>query len=124
MNKEIVKMSDLTEKVRDRVKDIFAELIPEEAWQNLVETEIKNFREKILPSIINEELKKMYKAKIKEELFKSDYVQKYDPNGKLVPGEQIKRMLGELAPSFVTALFEGVADNVICRIRNEMSSGY
>lgn len=122
MSKEIVKMSDLTDRVKERVKDIFAELIPEKMWDSLVKAEIEKFRKDILPNIVEQELRRVYTEKIQEELEKSEYVANWF-SGNHQPGVEVKRMIKELAPDFVSAIFGSVIQQAIERIGSDIRNG-
>ena len=107
--------------VKTRLKDIVADLIPEERWQALVEKSIKDFETNTLPKIINDELVAMYKEAIKVEFAKPEWQSKWE-HGTYCAGEKIKTMLVEAAPLMLAGLLGGASQQVFYSMQTQIQN--
>jgi len=112
--------NSLKEKVSNRIKETFADLIPEKAWTGLIDSQVKVFLEIDLPVLVKKELTDRYMIKLKEELDKPQY-QGMWYNGKNTPGEAVKQIIKQCAPELIESLFGGVIQNAVMNMKNNMS---
>lgn len=118
------KVVTFEDSVKERIKSIVAELIPEEKWQALVDQEIKRFNQDDLPKLVREELRIMYQAQIREILASPELgvlnAQWQDGNYQL-KGE-MQKMLVDAAPTMFAAVMSNMAYGVINHIRSNAGS--
>jgi len=84
--------SSLRDKVSEKIKETFTELIPDETWKKLVESELKEFVAKGLPTLIQDEFKLRYSKALKEELDKPEYQAYWTSTGQR-PSEAVKEII-------------------------------
>ena len=123
MNDKIMTFED---SVKERLKSIVAELIPEERWNGIVTKTVQEFEHVDLPKMIKDELTDKYKKSISEELSKPEWQSRWD-NGNQQASEAINKMLIDAAPLVLASLIGGAAQQVMydfqARIQN-MSGRY
>ena len=111
MSKEVTTVASLQSKVKDHIRDKFADLIPDEVWEDLVEKTVDDFMEKKLKAIIVEELETICKEKLKEALprkFQAKYA-----NGQELAGEELEKIIIERAPELFSSLIGGAMQRII-----------
>lgn len=115
---------DLHARLADMIKGTLAELIPEEAYQAIVAQETKKFLNDTLPKLVQEELTRLAREQIRDELKKPEYHETLWNGRYSRPGEVVQEMTRQLAPDMVSALFEQLIVMSISRMRQEASRGY
>ena len=137
----------IKKKIADHIKASYVDLIPPEAWTQLVESEVAEFttdrREEVLwnghqrsgefktiPSplkqIVREELTEFFKGHVKAELSKAEYAQVWDNtrrafdggNSNWGPGEAVKEIVRKLIPDMIESVFGSVVQNAIQTLKN------
>lgn len=131
----------IKKKIADHIKATYVDLIPPEAWVQLVDAEVTEFttdvKEEILwnghqrsgqyktiPSplkkIVKDELTDFFKEQVKAELAKAEYAQVYstarrlfDPGNSWGPGEAVKEIIRQLLPEMMEHVFGAVVQNAI-----------
>lgn len=109
-------MQGLKDRVSEKIKNTFAELVPEETWQALVNAEVEKFKEETIPRIVKEELEKIYRKEISEEILKPEYQAGY---GGIKPGEAITKIVAGLVPEIIARTHQNVIQDIICQIQNQ-----
>ncbi len=110
----------LRDKISDRIRSSFVELIPEEAWKAMVQKEINKFMLEGLPKLIREELRERLSKVLKEELEKPEYCGYWVGNGER-PSEAVMEITKQLTPDFITAMWGSVIQKCVEEIRNNLS---
>lgn len=123
--------SSLKDKVREKIKEQFADLIPDDLWDKLVESELKWFiseperygsyssvSERVSPlkEMIRKELQNMVSAKIKETLDDPKWSSKW-VDGHTVVSEAIKEVVTKHATEIVAQVFGSSVQTLVDRIR-------
>lgn len=122
----------LKETITEKIKKDFINMIPDDAFKNLVQTEIDWLFERTekgsyenkrrtspFQEIVREELTDLFKKRITEELQKAEYMDEWNC-GKHNPGEAVKQIVKELAPDLVASLFSGLVQTTVGEIRENM----
>ncbi|SRR5258706_9293230 len=118
MDNQVIKFEDA---VKQRIKDILADLIPEDRWQVIVDNTINEFERIDLPKLIKAELTEKYKEIIKEELNKPEWTDRFN-NGHTLGSEMVRKLIEESAPQILSGLFGGVIQQTIYSLKNNLSS--
>ena len=121
--------ADITKTIKDKIKNQFVDLIPDEAFQKMVETgvreftcEVKNrYNKKISPSpmqkIINEIIAERYRENIKAELAKPEYDNVWNGTGFELP-ELFKAMVIKTAPEILEAMISNYTTQIVNNLKN------
>jgi hypothetical protein len=117
MNQE--KVLTFEESVKARLKDIVADLIPEERWEALVKVTIADFEKNDLPKLVKEELTKRYREAIMNELNKPEWQDKFD-QGIPIGSSKIKEMLVEAAPLILAGLVNGAMSASLYNFKQQL----
>lgn len=89
--------------VKARIKDIVAELIPEDRWLALVHTAVQQFEREDLPKLVKNELHERYKKALQAEFAKQEWTDKWGETG-LEASEAVKQIAIEAAPLILAGL--------------------
>lgn len=124
----------LMDAVRDRIKAEFVALIPEDAWNKLVNVEVKKFFEtttssgyyenRTLPSpfgkIVWEELEKETRVRVKALLESSEWAGEWDGQGGRKASEAVKKLIteksGEILATVIGVAIQGAIESARQRI--------
>ncbi len=123
----------LKDKVSEKIKSAFVELIPEEQWKQLVSNEINRFtckerdysgeKPSILSTMINEAIRERFKAKIQEALNGNGFDAMYDSmTGKDMASTVAKEIAVQYAPQIVESLMSNLIQTAINRLRSDLQN--
>lgn len=98
--------------VKQRLKAIVADLIPEERWDEIVRATVQDFERNDLPKLIKAELAEQYKKAITAEFAKSEWQSTWSSQGGFAASEAVKQMLIEAAPVILASMIGGAMENV------------
>jgi hypothetical protein len=129
----------LKDRISDRIKNSFVELVPEDAWKALVQAELdKFFKPQFVKHGYNDvkeepsELSKIISAEIRERLMKAveieldkpEYQDKWNSGlQKNVGGDFANAVCKELTNELVSSLFNGIVQSAVQRLRSELQNG-
>lgn len=118
MSNEVATLGSIQEKVQERIKAAFVDLIPEEMWRDMVNREIHEFTQKRLPNLVREEAEKRVRTMMGEELAKPEWTSTFwGPNGPHA-SEMVKKIIIEAAPDIVASAMGGMVQNIVLTMRN------
>lgn len=117
MSGEMIKFEDA---VKARLKDIVADLIPEERWVMLVKQTVAEFEQKELPALVKKELTERYTAEIRREFAKPEWMPHWDNSGRQGASEMTKKLIIESAPLVLAGLIGGAVQQTVCQMQNSM----
>lgn len=119
MSNDMIKFEDA---VKDRIKSIVGELIPEDRWQAIVASTVAKFERDDLPALVRTELTKMYGEKIRAELNGSEWQAKWDNSGNAVASEMVKKLLIDSAPLVLANMIGGAVQQTILNLQQNLRS--
>jgi negative regulator of sigma E activity len=105
--------------VKERIKTIVGELIPEDVYNGIVSLAIQDFMKVDLPKLVKEELTIKYKELIKEEFTKPEWQTRWKDAGPLA-SDRVRNILIEAAPSILAGMMSFAANNVVNEYHNKM----
>ena len=117
-------MNDLVtfeDKVKERLKGIVAELIPEDRWDNLVRCAVLDFEKDELPKLIKEELAKQYRAVILAEFQKPEWKTTWN-NGIPAASDAVKALIIEAAPLVLASMIGASMQNAMQSLQYSIQS--
>lgn len=97
--------------VKERLKSIVADLIPEERWDGIVRATVQDFERNDLPKLIKAELTEQYKKAIAAEFAKPEWQSTWS-NGEYGASEALKKLLVEAAPMVLASMIGGAMQSV------------
>jgi hypothetical protein len=106
------------QRVKERLRENFMDLIPDEQLQTLVDREVADFRARVLPKLIQDELTEKYKAAIREELAKPEYQQQWAQGGQWAAAEMVKKIVTENAGSILAGLVSNTVQQAIFQMQS------
>lgn len=109
----------LEQNVKERVKAIIGEMIPEELWDKLVKDNVNEFTRVDLPKLVRAELTEHYKTIIRNELNTLEWSARWE-NNRQVCSEMVKKIIVEAAPDILTGMIGMVAQTVISNIQSQI----
>jgi len=109
MSDQIVKFED---KVKERMKEIVADLIPDDKWEAIVSATVLEFEKVDLPKLVKAELTEKYKLLIQNEFQKPEWQQKWSGNLPIA-SEMVQKLLIEAAPLILANMIGGISQQVI-----------
>ena len=107
--------------VKQRLKSIVADLIPEEKWDGLVQATVREFEKTDLPKLVREELVVQYKLAIAAEFAKPEWQGRWN-NARMEVAPNVQKMLIEAAPMILASMVSGSMQSVIQQLQNTMQS--
>ena len=131
----LINIESLKDKVSDKIRASFVDLIPEDAWKAMVEKEIKRFITPPKPAyddknplsplegLIREELKSIFGAIIKEEFKRPEYVNQWHQNGKS-GNDFVKDIIKDNMPQIIQAVVGSMMNDIAVKITNDIRGRY
>jgi len=120
------------DRIADRIKSSFVELMPDELWKSMVQKELqwftteppRNYYDKETVAPLRGMIREAIRAKIKEdivaEIGKPEYEAIFGGTA-LRPGEAVRDIIKELLPEMVVAMFQGVVHASVDKLRQELT---
>ena len=112
-----IALSDIKQRLTDQIKGQFAELIPHEEWEALIERETHNFMAVEFPKIVKKCLTEKCKEVITNEFNGPRWVDHW--NGYYnAPGEAVSKLIREHSDVIVEGLIGGLVQGAVQNMRN------
>lgn len=102
--------------VKERLKSIVADLIPEERWETIVRATVREFETKDLPALVKTELANKYKEIITAELAKPEWQGRWNMVGPEA-SEVVSKMLIDAAPLILASMIGGQAQQLVSNLQ-------
>lgn len=120
MSNEVASLKSVQEKLETKIKEQFVDLVPDELWEGLVEAQIKQFAERELPRIVNEQAEKMLKE-IVVGIFKADdMTTTFNDMGTKLAGELVKKFVSENGTELMLSMFGPALQNMAVNLRDSI----
>ena len=111
-------LQTLQDRVRERIEATFMELIPPEAFNEMIDRCAADFFQHELPKLAREVLAERYREYLKAELDKPEWSAKYNENGD-GPSDLVASIVKCGAQELVAQLFGGIVQNTVINLRNQ-----
>jgi hypothetical protein len=98
-------MTTFENNVKDKLKSMVAELIPEDRYEEIVRATIADFERNDLPKMVKEEMTKQYKDKLNAYFGQPEWQSYWDNNGQAIASQKVKELIMAVAPDLLAALF-------------------
>lgn len=118
MSNDVATLQSVQDKVRERITQSFADLIPRELWDKMVSAELDRITKHLLPGIVQEAAKAQLTETIKAQLSTPEWQQRWGGNGGELASEALEKILRQVAPDLVAALFGNFAQRIVEAMRN------
>ena len=110
----------LEQNVKERMKTIIGEMIPEEMWDKLVKDNIDEFCKVDLPRLIKSALAEQYKKIILDEFNKPEWITQYTLNGKQIGSDMVREIIKASAADILAGMIGIVCQNVLMDLQNKV----
>jgi len=120
----------LKDKISERIREQFVELIPDDTWSQLVESEIKWFtspvekrgyydKERISPlqDQVRGVLRDLAAAAIKKAFSDTEWLAKNGPDGQILAGQAVEKIAKEHAAEIVAQVFGSAVQGAVEKLR-------
>lgn len=108
-------------KLKEKVKDLIGELIPDEAWEAIVEQEVREFKRNTLPDMVRNILREHYAQFIRAELRKPEWAGRYSGSGHELASGAIEEMIKAAAPAVLASLVGGAIQTAVDNLQNSLA---
>jgi hypothetical protein len=108
--------------VKERLKSIVAELIPEDRWTTIVRTTIAEFEKVDLPRLVKSELTEVYKKEIAKEFSKPEWQATFTDHGTQTASALVQKLVIDSAPLVLAAIMGDEAQRVMENIRYQIQT--
>ena len=116
MPNQVIKFED---RVKERMKEIVADLIPDDKWESIVSSTVLEFEKVDLPKLVKDELTEKYKLLIQSEFQKPEWQQKWNGNFPAA-SEMVQKLLIEAAPQILANMIGGVSQQVMYDLQDKI----
>lgn len=113
MANEVVSFED---SVKQRLKTIVADLIPEEKWDGIVQATVRDFEKIDLPRLVKEELTAQYRIAIAAEFAKPEWQAQWSNVGQEA-SPALQQMILDAAPMILASMIGGSMQQVIQQLQ-------
>jgi len=127
MAEEITIYEGIKEKLRNKIKEQFVELIPEAEWDKMLADEFDKFTKGEnceMRRMMREEITKQMAAAINLEMGKSHYQMKWDNFGHEGAGQAVGKLIREHSQDLMTGLISGIVQEAVNQMRQSIQRGY
>lgn len=115
-------MISFEDSVKQRLKSIVAEMIPEERWDGLVRATVQDFERNDLPKLVKEQLAEQYRKAIADEFAKLEWQATWNGADQCA-SEALKKLLVEAAPLVLASMIGGAMQSVTQQLQYALQSG-
>lgn len=106
--------------VKERIKTIVGELIPEEIWDKVVRETISSFLRDDIPKLVKTELTEKYRKIILDELSKPEWYERWDTVGGSVASEMVAEILKKSAGDILASMIGGITQQMLYGLRQQV----
>lgn len=119
---ELTVINDFAAKVREKVKRDFAGMIPDDAWDKLVQDAVTSFIKDDLKNVVVGELTTEIKKRLQEFFHGSEWTEQWNANGTKTASDKVKEIVRENVPGIVEAAIGMTMQALVNDLRYRMSS--
>lgn len=125
---KITSASNIRDRVAEKIRATFLDLIPEDVFTEMVESEIRAFTQDFgatkspLKSMIEDELRSQFRTLIKDELGKPEYQGMWGSHG-LSAGGFVKQVISENIETIVQAQYSALVQEAVNRLSYALRQG-
>lgn len=112
----------LMQPVKDRIREEFSSLIPDEAWQSMIKTELDKFLKDELPKLIRSEIEVLAKKEIEKVLNGDYWRESWGVSGSRQTSEAVKNMIRDNMPEIITGIIGRAMGDLISQLRSNIAS--
>jgi len=119
MSNQVAPMQSIADTVKDRIKGMFADMIPDDVYETLVKTALQEFVSKELPGIVKEKAREHLIEIVKVELNKPEwYASVWNGSGQQLASDMIAKLLKEHSAEIVNGMMGHVVMMMVQSLRN------
>ena len=119
MSDSLIDTTKLAENLKERVRQEFVNLIPEETWDKFTKETIDSFIKNDLQKVMKEEMANIIRQEIKSYLINLSYL-KWE-NNKQVLDPELTKGLAEMAPAMFIDILKGAISYQLGNMANGMA---
>jgi hypothetical protein len=107
-------------RVKEKLKDTIADLIPEKDLNKLVAASLESFKNKDLPDLIKKELNAHFTELIRKEFAKPEYAGNFNQQTQTFTSEAVKKLITENANLILANIISGAAYVAVQQMQNNI----
>lgn len=116
--------STFVDRVKERVNEHIAGLVPDEELDKLVRLQVEHFQREELPKLIKAEISAYLGAAVKAELAKDAYRSIWNSNGTTGASMAVKKLIEENASSILQSMIGSMCQVTVQQMHNNMPRIY
>lgn len=125
MGNDVAIMSEFADKVRDKIKRDFAEMIPEDAWDELVKKSVGDFIKKDLGAVVKEQLTEEVTSRLTAHFASDGWKARWAEYGHSNDAsKKVRDLIRNSLPDIITALFGGAIQDFINSLKFGPQRGF
>lgn len=113
-------VKSLNDVVRDKVKETFVNMIPDDQWNTMVQKCVDSFVEKDLPELIKEILKEKLKVETADKIAQELGSQQYDRLGRPKPSALVETIMKTMTADVVNELIGSIMMSAVQRVQQNI----
>jgi hypothetical protein len=110
----------LEQNVKERIKGVIGELIPEEMWDRLVRDNVEEFKKVDLPKLVKTDLAERYKKAIDAEFSKPEWQTQWGNAGQEGASEMVKKIMVESASDVLAGMVGSIVQQMLYNLRSQV----
>lgn len=119
--------TSLAQQLKDKVKAEFGSLVPDEAWDQLIQAQVDAFIKNDLPKLIQEELKAETKKRLAAFFARPEWAAQWNTEGESYYGASkalsraVNDNIGTITQAFIGQLVGSTVQNALNQVRNDLT---
>lgn len=111
--------AQITDMVRERIKLMLGDMIPDETWKKIVQETTGAFIYKDLPELVRAELRAYFTEQLRAEFAKPEWQSKWVVGMHPQASELVRKIMTENAHEILASLMSTMAQNVVLQIQQQ-----
>lgn len=124
-NQNLTVINDFAAKVREKVKRDFAGMIPEEAWDALVQEAVQGFVKQDLQAVVKAELTEEVKKRLQDYFHRPEWQDQWDPtSGEPRASTAVRQTVRENLPLIIETVMGRAFQSFMNDVRNSFNRNW
>ncbi len=117
-------LASFEDNVKAKLKNMVAELIPDERFNLLVHESIRDFEENHIRDLVKKELTKHFEAMVREEMGRPEWQAQWGNSGQVLASDVIRKLITENSGTILANMMSRVVEDMVFQLNNHVSRTY